>query len=183
MCLRVNHINEGPMPQTALRNTTNEKINIGLTEDQRSGLVETLNQLLADEHVLYVKTRKYHWNVMGPRFHDLHIFFEKQYDQIAATIDEVAENARQFGGLAAGTMTEFLQTARLKEQPGRNPDEDGMISDLLADHETIINALRKDIERADKEFEAAEAADFLTGVLEQHNKMAWMLRSFLHRQG
>jgi starvation-inducible DNA-binding protein len=118
---------------------------------------------------------------MGPRFHDLHLFFEKQYEQLDELMDEVAENARQFGGFATGTMAEYIKNSRLKESPGKHPAEDEMIGDLLADHETVIRALREDIEKADQEFEAADAADFLTGVLEQHNKMAWMLRACLSK--
>jgi starvation-inducible DNA-binding protein len=156
-----------------------EKLNVGLSAEQRAGVVETLNTLLADEHVLYIKTRNYHWNVVGPRFNDLHKFFEEQYTFLAQMIDETAENARQFGGVAAGTMAEFLELSRLKEQPGHVPDENGMLQDLLDDHETVIRALREDIEKADEEYEAADAADFLTAQLEAHNKMAWMLRSFL----
>lgn len=156
-----------------------EKINVGLTDEQRTGIVESLNRLLADEHVLYIKTRNYHWNVVGPRFHSLHEFFEEVYDQLATIIDEVAESARQFGGFACGTMTQFVQLARLKEQPGRIPDQNGMLQDLLDDHEAIIRSLREDIDKADEEFNAPDAADFLTGVLEQHNKIAWMTRSLL----
>jgi starvation-inducible DNA-binding protein len=156
-----------------------ERLNIGLTDQQRNGVVETLNKLLADEHVLYIKTRNYHWNVVGPRFHDLHIFLEKQYEEVAEIIDEVAENARMFGGSAAGSMKEFLKLTRLKESSGDVPEENGILHDLVDDHESIIRSLREDIEHADEELKAADAADFLTSVLEQHNKMAWMLRSFL----
>ncbi|HYP09431.1 MAG TPA: DNA starvation/stationary phase protection protein [Bryobacteraceae bacterium] len=160
-----------------------EQINTGLTEQQRHGVVETLNRLLADEHVLYIKTRNYHWNVVGPRFHSLHVFLEEQYGQLAETIDEVAETARQFGGVAAGTMKEFLQQTRLRETPGQVPDEDGILRDLLNDHESVTRALREDVERADEEYKAADAADFLTSILEKHNKMAWMLRAFLPSAG
>src|SRR6476659_3490337 len=97
-------------------------------------------------------------------------------------MDEVAENARQFGGFATGTMTEYLKTSRLKENPDEQLDEDGMILNLLTDHETIIRQLREDIEKADDEYDAADASDFLTSVLEDHNKMAWMLRACLPRR-
>jgi starvation-inducible DNA-binding protein len=156
-----------------------EHINNGLSRERSRGVIETLNRLLADEHVLYVKSRNYHWNVVGPRFHSLHLFLEEQYKQLEEIIDEVAETARQFGGVALGTMKEFLHSTRLQEHPGRGLDEDAMLRNLLNDHETIIRCLREDIERADDEYKAVEAADFLTSVLEKHNKMAWMLRSFL----
>jgi starvation-inducible DNA-binding protein len=167
------------MPKTATTPLANERLNVGLEEDKRGAIVETLNALLADEHVLYIKTRNYHWNVRGPRFNDLHKFFEAQYTEVADIIDEVAENARQFGGFAVATMSDFLQGSRLKEQPGEFPDDDTMIRNLLADHEAIIRQLRKDIDRATDQLGAPDAADFLTGVLEDHDKMAWMLRSYL----
>ena len=151
--------------------------NIGLSKEQQAGVVEILNRLLADEFLLYTKTRNYHWNVRGPRFAMLHEFFEEQYKKLEGIIDEVAENARQFGGLAAGTMTEFLQLTQLQEKPGDRPDEDGMIRSLLSDHEAIIRRLREDIPRAGDDCQAVDAADFLTALLEDHDKMAWMLRS------
>jgi starvation-inducible DNA-binding protein len=158
-----------------------ENLNVGLERKSLEGIAGTLNRLLADEHVLYIKTRNYHWNVTGPRFHSLHDFFEKQYDQLAELIDEVAENVRQFGGTAAGTMQEYTRLSKLQEEPGTVPDEDGMLHNLLVDHEYVIRQLREDIEKADEEFGAADAADFLTAVLEAHNKMAWMIRSHLTR--
>ncbi|MGH9628858.1 MAG: Dps family protein, partial [Bryobacteraceae bacterium] len=110
--------------ETLTKELSKEKVNIGLTEQQREGVVETLNRLLADETVLYIKTRNFHWNVAGPRFHQLHEFFEEQYEKLAGIIDDVAENARQFGGHAIGTLSEYLEKSRLKEQPGTYPDDD-----------------------------------------------------------
>jgi starvation-inducible DNA-binding protein len=156
-----------------------EELNVGLKPDQLKGIADGLNKLLADEHVLYIKSRNYHWNITGPRFHSLHEFFEQQYEELEEIIDEVAENVRQFGGVAFGTMAEYTSQTRLKEEPGRLPDGDGMIANLVKDHEAVIRELRKEIDKADKDYDAQDAADFLTGVLEKHNKLAWMLRSHL----
>src|SRR5919108_1621840 len=93
-------------------------LNIGLSEEQREGVVAILNALLADEYVLYTKTRNYHWNVVGPRFNDLHKFFEAQYSALNDIVDDVAERARALGGRSLGTLAEFSQHARLKEHPG-----------------------------------------------------------------
>jgi starvation-inducible DNA-binding protein len=167
------------MSETVL---ANEKLETGVQQDKRSQIVETLNRLLADEHVLYIKTRNYHWNVRSHRFNDLHKFFEEQYTQLALVIDEVAEQARQFGGFATGTMTEFLRNSRLREQPGEYPDPDVMVRNLMSDHELLVRELRPESKRADDELEVPEAGEFLRGVLQTHNKMAWMLRSFLAEQ-
>ena len=153
------------------------KPNIGISDTQRGAVVGILDTLLADEYLLYTKTRNYHWNVVGPQFNDLHKFFEGQYDQLDKVIDDVAERARALGGHALGTLGEFVQHARLKEQPGKYPDAKAMLAALLADHETLIRHLRTDAETANQQGDAG-TNDFLVGLMEEHEKMAWMLRAF-----
>jgi len=153
--------------------------NIGLSEEQREGVVAILNTLLADEYLLYTTTRNYHWNVVGPQFNDLHKFFETQYNELNEIVDDVAERARSLGGKALGTMAEFLKYTRLKEQTGHYPDARDMITNLLADHEALICQLRVDLDTCTEQYHDAGTTDFLTGLMEQHEKMAWMLRAFL----
>jgi starvation-inducible DNA-binding protein len=158
------------------------KLNIGLSEEQRAGVVKILNAILSDEYLLYTKTRNYHWNVTGPQFHHLHKFFEEQYTQLSAIVDEVAERARALAGWSFGTLSEFSQHTRLKEHPGRYPKSREMIADLLADHQTIIRQLRNDLETCADKYHDIGTNDFLTGLMERHEKMAWMLRAFLEDQ-
>lgn len=160
--------------------TLTSKPNLGLTEQAANGIVDLLNRVLSDEWLIYTKARNYHWNVVGKEFHSLHEMFEQQYTDLEKVIDETAELVRQYGGRAYGTLAEFQQCTRLSEQPGELPNADGMIGNLLDDHEAIVRHLREDIEAAEK-MESADVADFLTGLLEQHLKMAWMLRALLER--
>jgi starvation-inducible DNA-binding protein len=153
--------------------------NIGLSESQRKDVVTILNMLLADEYLLYTKTRNYHWNVVGPQFNDLHKFFEAQYDGLNDIVDEVAERARTLGGSAVATLTEFSMLARIKEHPGSYPPARTMIANLLADHECIIRQLRLDLVTVADKHGDIGTNDFLTGLMERHEKMAWMLRAFL----
>lgn len=155
------------------------KLDTGMALKDTENVVDILNTLLADEVVLYTKTRNYHWNVTGPQFNELHKFFESQYDALSGIVDDVAERARALGGKAAGTLKEYLQLARLKEYPGKYPEARAMISNLLSDHETIVKSLRVDLETCQNKYHDAGTADFLTGLMEQHEKMAWMLRAFL----
>jgi starvation-inducible DNA-binding protein len=158
---------------------TGKQVNIGLTDKQRSGVVDILNAALANEFVLYAKTRNYHWNVTGAQFNDLHKFFEAQYDQIEDFIDDTAERARALGGTALGSLQGFLKHTKLKENTGAPPAAMDMVADLLGDHETIIRQLREDIGKVSDKFGDEGTADFLTGTMEDHEKMAWMLRAFL----
>ena len=154
------------------------KPNIGIGDDNRHAVIEILNTLLADEYLLYTKTRNYHWNVVGPQFNELHKFFEAQYEALNEVVDDVAERARSLGGHALGTLAELAKRARLKERPGKYPDAKGMLADLLGDHEALIRQLRADLATTMDKHDDAGTSDFLTGLMEKHEKMAWMLRAF-----
>jgi starvation-inducible DNA-binding protein len=159
------------------------KPNIGISDPNRDGVVRILTALLADEYLLYTKTRNYHWNVVGSQFNDLHKFFEAQYEALDDIVDEVAERSRTLGGHAVGTLAEFSGHTRLKEHPGKYPDAMVMVSNLLADHEAVIRALRADVATTMDKHADAGTSDFLTGLMEKHEKMAWMLRAFLDKPG
>ena len=115
---------------------------------------------------------------MGLQFNDLHKFFEAQYGELDGIVDEVAERARALGGNALGTLAELTQHARLKEHPGQHPDAKAMLAALLADHEALIRNLRTDAEVTMEKHNDAGTNNFLVGLMEQHEKMAWMLRAF-----
>jgi starvation-inducible DNA-binding protein len=152
---------------------------IGLPKDSREGVIRILNRLLADEYVLYTKTRKYHWNVTGPRFKPLHDFFREQCEQLEGIADEVAERIPQLGGKAVATLEEFRVVATLVEDPGQYPDDNKMLSNLLNDHESLIRDLRTDADETDEKFHDMGTNDFLIGLMQQHEKTAWMIRAHL----
>lgn len=154
-------------------------INIGLKDAGRKATVDILNRLLADEVTLYVKTRNFHWNVEGSQFSELHKFFESQYDEIDEIMDEVAERARALGGYASGSLGEFVKNARLKEAKGGKRAASDMLAELLEDHEALVRSLREESETVGEKHGDAGTEDFLVGLMEQHEKMAWMLRAYL----
>ena len=90
------------------------KVNIGITEKNRQAVAAILNQILADEHILYNKTRSYHWNVEGSSFMELHKLYEEQYTALAEIIDEIAERIRTVGHYAEGRLVELLKLSTLK---------------------------------------------------------------------
>ena len=155
------------------------KTNIGIKLENRQEVATLLNKLLADEHVLYVKARNAHWNVEGPDFHAQHLFFESIYDQLSETIDEIAERIRSIGHYAVGTMKEFLALTQLSELLHEKNDSQGYIKELLADFEAIIISIREQVDLVGDEYKDAGTEDFLVGILEQHEKTAWMLRAHL----
>lgn len=167
--------------KTKAATAESKETNIGIVESNKQSVANELNKLLADEFVLYTKTRKFHWNVEGAQFHDLHMFFEKQYNQLALIIDEVAERVRKLGHYALGSMKHYLKEASLLENEDKANTADSMLQELLEDHETLIRRLRSDIEKFQDKFKDAGSADFITGLVEQHETMAWMLRATAKR--
>jgi len=153
-------------------------IDTGIPRENLKKIANILNDDLADEYVLLTKTRNYHWNVEDPRFNDLHKFFEEQYELISASIDEIAERVRAVGGKTRATLKEFINSSQIEEDVGSYPEADTMLGNLLTDHETIIKTLRKNIKEC-QNLNDEGTANFLTDKMEEHEKMAWMLRSFI----
>ncbi|MFZ1702910.1 MAG: ferritin-like domain-containing protein, partial [Saprospiraceae bacterium] len=81
---------------------------IGITDNHRTAIAIELSKILADETVLYIKTKNAHWNVEGPDFYDKHKFFEFQIGQLDEIIDNVAERIRTIGHYAPGTLKAYL---------------------------------------------------------------------------
>ena len=152
---------------------------IGITEDHLQKANALLSVVLADEMTLYVKTRKFHWNVAGQSFMELHKLFESQYTELEAIIDTVAERIGKLGGKTIGTMNEFALLARIVEHPNQYPVQKTMLTELLANHESLIAELRKDIDLSTEEHHDAGTADMLAGIMQQHETIAWILRRYL----
>jgi len=156
------------------------KMNIGISEKNLKNSADLLSVVLANEITLYTKTRKFHWNVAGESFMELHKLFEAQYTQLEESIDEIAERIGKLGHKTIGTMQEFSKLSTIKESPGKYPSSKDMLVELLKDHETVIILLRKNIEEAGEKNKDAGTADFFTGLMEQHETIAWTLRRYLN---
>jgi len=156
------------------------KTHIGITEKNLSKSVSLLEVILADEMTLYIKTRKFHWNVSGESFMELHKLFQGQYTELEEAIDQVAERIGKLGEKTIGTMHEFLKHSSIKEHPGKHESSKDMIKELHADHQTIVIRLRKDIEECAEKNKDSGTADFLTGLMEQHETTVWILGRYLN---
>lgn len=154
-----------------------KKISIGLTEKNTEAVATELSKILADEYILYTKTKNAHWNIEGPDFLEKHTFFEGQFKQLDVFVDTVAERIRSIGHYAPATLGVFLELTRLSEQLHERNNSHGFIQELLTDHESIIMKLRENIHYFAHECHDMGSSDFITGLMESHEKMAWILRS------
>lgn len=155
------------------------KPTIGIAINGTEEISTFLNLLLADEYVLYTKTRNAHWNVSRSGFYELHKFFEIQYEVLNGMIDDIAERIHTLGHFALGSLKDFLSVAQISEENYDFGNSTEIIQMLIADHETIIRTIRNEIISTSGKHNDHVTTDFVTGLMEQHEKMAWMLRAFL----
>lgn len=139
-------------------------------------VAEALSGVLADTYVLQTKTQNYHWNVVGPQFHSLHIMFEGQYNELFAGVDEIAERIRQIGQPAPGTMAAFLSLTKLSETSATSAP--GMVADLVACHAKVMARLNACLKLASQAGDDS-TQDLMIRRLNAHDKAEWMLRATL----
>jgi len=155
------------------------KPNIGISEKHLKHSAAILSVALSNEMTLYVKTRKAHWNVAGNSFMELHKLYEDHYKHLEEIVDAVAERIGKLGHKTIGTMAEFSKLSCIKEHEGKYTNSKDTLKELLHDHETVIIQLRKDIDECAEKTKDAGTADFLTGIMEEHETIAWVLRRYL----
>ncbi len=154
------------------------KPNIGIPEKHLQAVALEMNKVLADEFVLYAKTRNYHWNVEGDNFIEMHKFYEGQYEQLDEIMDDVAERIRTIGHYAEARLKDYTKLSHLEEQEYTNKQNE-QLRNLLSDHETVIQNLRKLITVFADEHKDIGTSDFVTGLMKEHEKMAWFIRAYL----
>jgi starvation-inducible DNA-binding protein len=157
--------------------STQPDINIGINEQDRKQICKGLSKFLADSYLLYLKTQNYHWNVTGRTFSELHLLFEKQYQDLAEAVDEIAERIRALGEFAPGSFSAFSKVTSIKEEASI-PTAEEMIQNLVIGNEAVLSTAR-DIIKLTEDFEDDVTADLLIERMKVHEKNAWMLRSLI----
>ncbi|WP_405572627.1 Dps family protein [Winogradskyella sp. Asnod2-B02-A] len=153
--------------------------NIGISAENRQAIADQLSKILADEFILYSKTLNFHWNVEGPDFHSVHVYLETLYEEQQEVVDTVAEKIRMIGHYVPATLGKYLELTHLTEKTKGKNDSQSIFAELLEDHESIIVFIREQIKPIADKWEADGISDYITGLMEQHEKTAWMLRSHL----
>jgi starvation-inducible DNA-binding protein len=143
----------------------------------RQQIGASLSKLLADTYTLYLKTQGFHWNVVGPRFYELHKLFEEQYTELAAANDEIAERIRALGAKAPSSYSEFKSLATVEEQSDVPPETE-MLRQLLADHRVAVRTAQA-VVRVSEDHDDVGSSDLATQRIRAHEKAAWMLESLL----
>lgn len=152
-----------------------EPIDIGISLKDREKIAGGLKKLLADTYTLYLQTHNFHWNVTGPRFRDLHTFFEEQYTELSEAVDDIAERIRTLGADAPGTYAAFAKLSSIEEVDGV-PSAEEMVSILTSGHEQVVKTCRSALVAAQDGDDESSLA-LISDRMSIHEKTAWMLRS------
>jgi starvation-inducible DNA-binding protein len=118
------------------------KLPIALSEDACKESVENLNQLLADTITLRDLYKKHHWQVAGPTFYQLHLLFDKHYEQQNELVDAIAERIQLLGGVSLAMASDVAETTLIPRPPKGREEAPVQISRLLHAHEIVLKEAR-----------------------------------------
>src|SRR5277367_923837 len=123
---------------------------IGLSEEVRRESIDNLNQILADTMTLRDLYKKHHWQVAGPTFYQLHLLFDKHFEEQSELVDAIAERIQLLGGISIAMAPDVAETTFIPRPPRGREEVPVQLSRLLDAHKIIIGECRELAERADK---------------------------------
>jgi starvation-inducible DNA-binding protein len=118
------------------------KLPIALAENVCKQSVENLNQLLADTMTLRDLYKKHHWQVAGPTFYQLHLLFDKHYEEQSDLVDKLAERIQLLGGVSLAMAADVAETTLIPRPPKGREEVPVQISRLLHAHEIVLKEAR-----------------------------------------
>jgi starvation-inducible DNA-binding protein len=143
--------------------------------DNSQTVFEILERALADEAVLSMKTKNAKWNLCGTSFFELCTVYEAQYKQLETISSEIVNMLQMLNSQHILSLSNYLSKSRLTETPEITPDA----FQLFTDHESVIRLFREDYRNCSKIHEDVSTCELLVSFIRKHEKMAWMLRSYI----
>jgi starvation-inducible DNA-binding protein len=147
-------------------------------ENHSEEIVTLLNTLLADEYVIFTKTRNARWNIQGPGFIELHNFFKSQCEILEVILDDIAEQIRALGYLSPGSIREYLKLTHLSESLNDFSNSQQILQALVTDHQVIINTIVNGITPVTDKYQMPEMTHFVNGLKNQHEDLTWILGDY-----
>lgn len=159
--------------------TVTTMIPLQLDQPIRLEMTEQLNQLLADTITLRDLYKKSHWQVSGPTFYQLHLLFDKHYEEQNEIVDKIAERIQLLGGVSIAMAHDVAELTRIERAPKGREEVPVQLSRLLDAHQVIITHCRELAERASKIGDAGTNDLVVTDVLRPGELQVWFLSEHL----
>lgn len=141
--------------------------------------VKDLNQILADTMTLRDLYKKHHWQVAGETFYQLHLLFDKHYEEQVKLIDEVAERIQLLGGLSIAMAADVAEITRVPRPPRGREEAPGQLSRLLEAHEIVIREVRQAARAAADHGDDGTNDLLVSSVLRTNELQVWFLAEHL----
>lgn len=162
---------------TTIKKSDIREMNTDLKSDDRVDMAEKLGDVLASTYVLYQKTQSVHWNVTGPMFVSVHKMTEAQYEDLAESVDDLAERIRALGAKTPVGLSTYINSSIIDDQTEWG-DVDAMLRQLSSDNIAVANQMRKFVKTAE-EANDVFTADLLTSRIGALEEASWMLSASL----
>src|SRR5450432_56580 len=166
-------------PQIQPYGTVTHAFHLELEQPIRLEMTEQLNQLLADSMTLRDLYKKSHWQVAGPTFYQLHLLFDKHFDEQVEIVDTIAERIQLLGGISIAMAADVAETTRIERPPRGREEVPVQISRLLDAHQIIIGHCRELAARADELGDDGTNDLAVSDVLRANELQAWFLSEHL----
>jgi starvation-inducible DNA-binding protein len=150
-----------------------------LDAEARQQMVNQLNQLLADSITLRDMYKKHHWQVSGPTFYQLHLLFDKHFDEQVEMVDTIAERIQILGGVSIAMGGDVAQLTRIQPPPRGREELPVQISRLLEAHKQIMQACHDIAEAADKLGDDGTNDMVISDILRANELQSWFIGQHL----
>lgn len=159
--------------------TVTSTMPLQLEEPVRLEMTEQLNQMLADTMTLRDLYKKSHWQVAGATFYQLHLLFDKHYEEQSELVDTIAERIQLLGGISIAMAADVAETTRIPRPPKGREEVPVQLSRLLDAHQVIISHCRELAERADKLGDDGTNDMVVSDVLRTNELQVWFVSEHL----
>jgi starvation-inducible DNA-binding protein len=151
------------------------RLPIALSEVTARESVEHLNQLLADTVTLRDLYKKHHWQVAGPTFYQLHLLFDKHYEQQNELVDAIAERVQMLGGVSLAMAHDIAETTLIPRPPRGREEVPVQISRLLHAHEIVLKEARTMARLASEHDDDGTNDLIVSAVIRGNEQQVWFL--------
>jgi starvation-inducible DNA-binding protein len=166
-------------PELQAYGTVTNTMPLQLEQAVRLEMTEQLNQLLADTMTLRDLYKKSHWQVAGPTFYQLHLLFDKHYEEQNELVDTIAERIQLLGGISIAMAADVAELTRIPRPPKGREEVPVQLSRLLDAHQVILSHCRELADRSDKLGDAGTNDMVVSDVLRTSELQVWFVSEHL----
>jgi starvation-inducible DNA-binding protein len=123
--------------------------------------------------------KKHHWQVSGPTFYQLHLLFDKHFDEQVEMVDTIAERVQLLGGVTIAMGGDVAEITRIQRPPRGREEVPVQISRLLEAHKIIIQSCLDIADAATKAGDQGTNDLVVSDILRPNELQSWFIGQHL----